>query len=58
MYINRTLLLFLGIALVFLPPIQEWLTTGGGSWYHLYLFWLSAVILAYWEQRSGFRDEL
>ncbi len=58
MYINRSLLLFLGIALLFFPTLEEWMISSGAPWYRLYLLWLIAVVAAYWNQRSRYPDEL
>jgi uncharacterized membrane protein len=58
MYINRALLLMLGIAFIFFPSIEEWLFTGDVAWYRPYLIWLLVVIAAYWNQHSRYPDEL
>ena len=58
MYINRTLLMVLAIAVVFLPSAQEWVTTGGAAWYRPYLLWILIVVLGYWNQRKRFRDDI
>jgi hypothetical protein len=58
MYINRTLLLLLGIAFIFYPSIEEWLAGGNFPWYRIYQFWLLVVLAVYWNQRSRYTDEL
>jgi len=51
MYINRALLLMVGIAFIFFPIIEEWVSRGGTAWYRPYQVWLLIVIAAYWNQR-------
>jgi hypothetical protein len=58
MYINRALLLLLGLALLFLTVILEWAFAGGTAWYRPYLLWLLVILAAYWNQRSRYPDEL
>ncbi len=58
MYIHRALLLAIGIFLVFLPSIAEWLTASDTAWYRPFQLWFVLIIAAYWNQRSGFSDEL
>lgn len=58
MYIHRTLLLLLAFALIFLPSVQEWSTTGGGHWYRPYLLWGIIVLAAWWNSRRGRNDDL
>jgi len=57
-YINRTLLLLTALALVFAPTALEWITQGGTAWYRAWLVWLGIVVLAAWNNRSGFSDDL
>ena len=52
MYINRSLLLVLAVALVFFPAALDWATTGGTSWYRPYLMWGVLIVLGYWIQRK------
>lgn len=58
MYINRMLLLIAGIALIFLPAIEHWITGSATTWYRPYQVWLCIVIAAYWNQRTRYPDEL
>jgi hypothetical protein len=58
MYINRALLLILGIAFTFFPAIEDWISSAGTAWYRPYQLWLIIIIAAYWNQRSGHTDEL
>ncbi|MEP5763394.1 MAG: hypothetical protein ABJ308_02320 [Halieaceae bacterium] len=58
MYINRTLLLLLALALVFIPSAQEWVTSGGTAWYRPYLVWVVIVAAAWWIQRTSLGDDL
>ncbi len=58
MYINRALLLLVGILFIFFPMIEEWVSQGGTAWYRPYQIWLIIVIAAYWNQRSRPTDEL
>ena len=58
MYIHRTLLLAVGVLLVFLPSIMEWLSSADTAWYRPYQLWLLLIIAAFWNQRSRYPDEL
>ena len=58
MYINRALLLIVGIIMVFLPSLAAWVTDSSTAWYRPHLLWLLVVIAAYWNQRVRFPDEL
>jgi hypothetical protein len=58
MYINRALLLVVGVLLIFYPALEAWLLEEQDAWYRPYQLWLLAVIAAYWNQRSRYRDEL
>ena len=58
MYINRALLLLLGLALIFLPAIERWLWQAPTEWYRPYLLWLAALVAGWWTQRSRYPDEL
>jgi hypothetical protein len=57
-YINPTLLSLLAFALLFLPTIQEWVTSGGSAWYRPFLIWAALVLAAWWNQRQSYRDDL
>ena len=58
MYINRALLLLLGLALLFSPVIAEWVFSGGTTWYRPHLLWLMIIFAAFWNQRSRYPDDL
>lgn len=58
MYINRALLLVVGIALIFFPAIEEWMISSQSAWYRPYLLWLMIIVAAYWNQRTRQTDEL
>ncbi len=58
MYINRALVLLIGLAIIFFPTIAEWITNGDTTWYRPYQLWLLVVIAAYWNQRTRYPDEL
>ena len=58
MYINRALLLMLGIAFIFYPSIEEWFLSGGNAWLRPYQIWLLVIFAAYWNQRTRGPDEL
>ena len=57
-YINRTLLLLLAIAIAFIPSAQEWVTSGGAAWYRPYLVWAVVIAVAWWNQRKSYGDDL
>ena len=52
MHINPTLLLLLLLIFIFSPSIQEWIISGGTTWYRPYLVWLTALIIYIWLQRN------
>lgn len=58
MYINRTLLLGLVLALVALPFLMDWLTSDYTAWYRPYLVWGAMILAAWLGQRSRNGDEL
>jgi uncharacterized membrane protein len=58
MYINRVLLLVVGVVLIFFPAIEEWLFSSQTAWYRPYQLWLLIIVAAYWNQRSRYTDEL
>lgn len=58
MYINRTLLLALGVILIFYPALEDWLFSSQPAWYRPYQLWLLLVVATYWNQRSGSSNEL
>ena len=51
MYINRSLLIILAIAVVFLPAAQEWINQGPEAWYRPYMLWALVILMAYLNQR-------
>jgi len=57
-YINRTLLLLLALAIVFIPSAQEWVTSEGTAWYRPYFIWIVIIIGAWWNQRRGYGDDI
>jgi hypothetical protein len=52
MYINRSLLMVLVVALVLFPSALDWATTAGSAWHRPYLLWGAAILLGYWLQRK------
>ncbi len=58
MYINRALLLVVGVVLIFFPAIEEWLFSSQTAWYRPYQLWLLIIVAAYWNQRSRYNDDL
>lgn len=58
MYINRSLLLLVGLLLIFYPSVEQWMVESPSQWYRPYQLWLLAIVLAYWNQRSRYPDEL
>lgn len=58
MYINRALLLVIGIVLIFLPAIESWMISSETYWYRPFQLWLLAIVAAWWNQRSRYTDEL
>ena len=58
MYINRALLLLLGVAFIFLPAVEAWLTSGDTPWYRPFQLWALVLVATYWNQRSRYPDEL
>ena len=58
MYINRTLLFLLALAIIFIPTAQEWISAGGTAWYRPYLLWAGVIALAWWNMRKSYGDDL
>ena len=58
MYINRFLLLTVGVVLIFFPAIESWVVSSEVSWYRPYQLWLLIVAAAYWNQRKRYPDDL
>lgn len=58
MYINRALLLLVGITFILFPIIEEWISHSESEWHRPYQIWLLIIIAAYWNQRSRTSDEL
>jgi hypothetical protein len=57
MYINRAVLLALGILLVFLPAIEQWAFHSASAWYRPHQLWLLIILAAYWNRSSRYPDE-
>ena len=58
MYINKALLLMIGVAFIFYPTFEEWLLEGSSGWHRPYQLWLLVILAAYWNQRTRDTDEL
>lgn len=58
MYINRAMLMAVGIVLIFFPAIEGWVSSSETAWFRPYLLWLLVIVAAYWNQRSRYTDEL
>lgn len=58
MYINRALLLVVGVVLIFFPSVESWMVSSESTWYRPYLIWLMVIVAAYWNQRTRYPDEL
>jgi hypothetical protein len=58
MHVNRALLLLMGLALIFLPALDNWLWGSDSPWYRPHLLWLVMVLAIWWNQRSRYTDEL
>lgn len=58
MYINRAVLLAIGLVLIFLPALESWLTGDGSTWYRPHQLWVLAIVATWWNQRSRQTDEL
>lgn len=58
MYINRALLLAVGVFIIFSPALEEWIFHSESGWYRPYELWLLVIVASYWNQRSRYPDEL
>ncbi len=58
MYINRALLLVMGVVLIFWPTLWDWGNDAGADWFRPYQLWLLVIVAAYWNERSRYPDEL
>ncbi len=58
MYINRALLLAVGVFIIFSPAVEDWIFHAESIWYRPYQLWLLVIVAAYWNQRSSYPDEL
>ena len=58
MYLNRALLLLVAFAIVFIPSIQEWVTSGGSAWYRPWLIWALVIVAVWWNQHKSYGDDL
>jgi len=57
-YINRALLVVVGIVMIFYPAIEDWVINSPTAWYRPFQIWLLVALAAYWNQRSRITDEL
>lgn len=57
MHINPTLLLLMAAIFVFSPTIQQWITSGGTSWFRPYFVWSLIIFYVYMSQRGKKHDE-
>jgi hypothetical protein len=57
-YINRTLLLLMAFAIIFIPSAQEWVLGGGTAWYRPFLVWGLMILLVWWNQRKSYSDDI
>lgn len=58
MYINRALLLLMGLAFIFLPAIEQWLWAADANWYRPFLLWMAVIVAAWGNQLRRHTDEL
>ena len=58
MYINRALLIVVGIVMIFFPAIEDWMLSSETAWYRPYQLWLLVIVAAFWNQRTRLTDEL
>ena len=58
MYINRVILLLLGVTFIFFPVIEEWILSDAVSWTRPWQIWFLMIIAAWWNQRSRYPDDL
>lgn len=58
MYINRALLIVVGIVMIFFPAIEDWMLSSDIVWYRPFQLWLLVIIATFWNQRTRFTDEL
>ena len=58
MYINRALLLAVGVFIIFTPAVEDWIFRAGSVCYRPYQLWFLVIVAAYWNQRSRYPDEL
>jgi hypothetical protein len=58
MYINRALILAVGVILIFFPTIEAWIVNSESHWYRPFQLWLLVIVAIYWNQRSRNTDEL
>ena len=58
MYISRTLMLGLVLALIAFPVLTDWLTSDFSAWYRPYIVWILLILFTWWGNRSRQTDEL
>ena len=58
MYINRALILAIGLILILYPAIENWMVSSPSDWYRPYQLWLLVIVATYWNQRTRHPDEL
>jgi len=58
MYINRTLVLGLALALISFPVLKGWLTSEPSAWLRYYVLWTLVILVTWWSNRSRHTDEL
>ncbi|WP_157516064.1 hypothetical protein [Pseudohalioglobus lutimaris] len=58
MYINRTLMLGIVLALIAFPVLRDWLTSDYSAWYRPYVIWCTIIVFTWWGHRSRYPDEL
>ncbi|WP_188109713.1 hypothetical protein [Pseudohalioglobus sediminis] len=58
MYISRTLMLGLVLALIAFPVLTDWLTSDFSAWYRPYIVWTLLILFTWWGNRSRQTDEL
>ena len=52
MYINRALLLVVGVVMIFFPALEDWVFNVETAWYRPFQLWLLVVVASYCLLRS------